>query len=85
MIFHFLINDINLLKQANFIVKMIEDVLGFDFKCDTIKVADNNEEKLLNIISSLREKLRASKNYELSDYVRDELGKLNISISDKKL
>ena len=78
-------NDINLLKQANFIVKMIEDVLGFDFKCDTIKVADNNEEKLLNIISSLREKLRASKNYELSDYVRDELGKLNISISDKKL
>ncbi len=78
-------NDINLAKQANFIVKMFEDVLGFDFKYDTIKAADNNEEKLLEIISSIREKLRASKNYELSDFVRDELGKLNISISDKKL
>ena len=78
-------NDKNLIAQANFIVKMFEDVLGFDFKCDTIKSADNNEEKLLEIISSIREKLRASKNYELSDFVRDELGKLNISISDRKL
>ena len=78
-------NNQNLIYQANFIVKMFEDVLGFDFKYDTIKTADNNEEKLLDIISSIREKLRASKNYELSDFVRDELSKLNISISDKKL
>ena len=64
---------------------MFEDVLGFDFKCDTINVADNNEDKLLEIISSIRQKLRETKNYELSDFVRDELGKLNISISDRKL
>lgn len=82
------LNDANLIKQLNFLVKMFEDVLGFDFKCDTISVVDNknssNEESLLNLIASIREKLRASKNYELSDYVRDELGKLNISINDKK-
>lgn len=77
-----------LIKQANLIVKMFEDVLGFDFSCDTISVsetASNNEEKLLELISSVREKLRQAKNYELSDFVRDELGKLNINISDKKL
>ena len=77
--------DQNLTIQANFIVKMFEDVLGFDFKYDTIKAVDNNEEKLLGIISSIRQKLRETKNYELSDYVRDELGKININISDKKL
>ena len=77
--------DQNLTIQANFIVKMFEEVLGFDFKYDTIKAVDNNEEKLLGIISSIRQKLRETKNYELSDYVRDELGKININISDKKL
>ena len=79
-------NDINLIKQANLIVKMFEDVLGFDFKCDTISVSSsNNEENLLKLISSIREKLRAEKNYALSDYVRDELNKLDINISDKKI
>ena len=79
-------NNQNLIIQSNFIVKMFEDVLGFDFKCDTIKAVDNNnEEKLLELISSIRQKLRADKNYELSDFVRDELGKLNINISDRKL
>ena len=81
-------NDINLIKQANLIVKMFEDVLGFDFKCDTISVSEtgsNNETELLALISSIRDKLRQAKNYEMSDYIRDELGKLNINISDRKL
>ena len=79
-------NDINLIKQANLIVKMFEDVLGFEFKYDTMSMSDNsNEQNLLQLISSIRDKLRANKNYELSDYVRDELNKLNINISDKKI
>ncbi len=79
--------DKNIAKEANLIVKMFEDVLGFDFKYDTIGIVNdnNNEKELLNLISSVREKLRQSKNYELSDFVRDELNKLNINISDKKL
>lgn len=74
-------------KEANTIVKMVEDVLGFDFKCDTIKAekVNNNEEKLLGLISDIRTKLRSEKNYALSDYIRDELVKLDINISDKKV
>ena len=81
-------NDENLIKQANLIVKMFEDVLGFDFSCDTINVSEegsNNEAHLLSLISTIREKLRQSKNYEMSDYIRDELNKLDINISDKKV
>ena len=81
-------NDINLLKQVNNVIKMFKDVLGFEFTCDTIeadKSENNNEEKLLGLIDSIRNNLRANKNYEMSDFIRDELNKLNISISDKKI
>lgn len=79
-------NDITLAKQATILVKMVEDVLGFDFKFDIIKEEskDNNAE-LLNLIADVREKLRLNKNYEMSDYIRNELNKLDITISDKKL
>ncbi|MBR2391696.1 MAG: cysteine--tRNA ligase [Clostridia bacterium] len=79
--------DINLAKQANNLSKMFEDVLGFGFKCDTIKKenVDSNDDKLMNLISDIREKLRTAKNYEMSDYIRDKLTELNISVSDKKL
>lgn len=78
-------NDVNLAKEANSIIKMIEDVLGFEFKCDTIKSVTSNDDKLLNLISEIRNKLRAEKNYALSDFIRDELVKLDINISDKKV
>lgn len=81
-------NNQSLINQTNLIVKMFEDVLGFDFKYDTISVSENsqnNEQKLIDLISEIRNKLRQEKNYVLSDFVRDELSKLNINISDKKL
>ena len=79
-------NDETTAKQATILVKMVEDVLGFDFKFDIIKEEskDNNAE-LLNLIADVREKLRLNKNYEMSDYIRNELNKLDITISDKKL
>ena len=79
-------NDETAAKQATILVKMVEDVLGFDFKFDIIKEEskDNNAE-LLNLIADVREKLRLNKNYEMSDYIRNELNKLDITISDKKL
>ena len=65
---------------------MIEDVLGFDFKSDIMSIeTKSNDEELLNLISTIREKLRANKNFELSDFIRDELSKLDISIKDKKI
>ena len=80
-------NNIDFINQANILVKMFEDVLGFNFKYDTIKVqtTESNDVKLVNLISDIREKLRQNKNYELSDYIRDELAKLNITTQDKKL
>ena len=78
-------NNINLAKQANNLVKMVEDVLGFEFKSDIIKEEKSDNGDLLNLISDIREKLRLNKNYEMSDYIRNELNKLNINISDKKL
>lgn len=80
-------NDENLAKQANYIVNMIEHILGFDFfsKEKVDEKSNENETKLLNLIGEIRTKLRANKNYELSDYIRDELSKLNINVSDKKL
>ena len=79
-------NDKNLAIQANNLVKMIEDVLGFEFKFDIMKEeTKSNDEVLLNLISNIREKLRANKNFEMSDYIRDELSKLDITIKDKKI
>ena len=82
-------NNIELLQQANNIVKMFKTVLGFEFDCDTIETekanTSNNNNDMLELISNIRNKLRESKNYELSDYIRDELSKLNINIADKKL
>ena len=79
-------NNIELAKQSNILVKMIEDVLGFDFKSDIIKEdKKSNDEALMNLISDIRTKLRAEKNYAMSDFIRDELSKLDINISDKKI
>jgi len=77
-------NDKNLAMQANILIKMYEDVLGFSFKCDTIK-EESNTDDVLTLLSSVREKLRAEKNFAMSDYIRDELAKLNINVSDKKI
>lgn len=73
-------------KELNNLIKMVEDVLGFDFK-SAIMVAEtsSNDEKLLEIISNVRNKLRADKNYELSDFIRDELVRLEIDVKDNKI
>ena len=81
-------NNQGLLKQANFLVKMFEDVLGLDFSCGIVKGESNSNEKedeLLHLISDIRDKLRQEKNYAMSDYIRVELVKLDVSVSDKKI
>lgn len=77
--------DKNLAKQANSVIKIFEDVLGLIFKGDIIKVENSNDEKLINLIADIRDKLRMEKNYAMSDYIRDELNKLDISVNDKKI
>lgn len=79
-------NNVELAKELNNLVKMVEDVLGFEFKSAImVTEASSNEEKLLEIISNVRNKLRADKNYALSDFIRDELVRLEIDVKDKKI
>ena len=57
-------------------------ILGLDTK---IESSADNSENLLNVIADVRNKLRAEKNYAMSDYIRDELNKLGIESKDKKV
>ena len=74
-------------KDLKFL-KIIEDVLGFDFKSAIMKeekTSNGLESELLNLLGEVRDKLRANKNFELSDFIRDELSKLDVHIKDKKI
>jgi len=60
-------------------------ILGI--KVDNSENYNNNSEisdNLMNIILQIRAMARMDKNYKLSDFIRDELGKLNIEIRDTK-
>jgi len=70
---------VNVMNQISFI-------LGLDFASKEEEKQDNsNEEKLLEIIAKVRSQLRLEKNYQMSDFIRDELAKAGISVQDKKL
>ena len=61
-------------------------ILGLDFEGAEVKEEKGgNEEKLLEIIADVRNKLRAEKNYAASDYIRDQLSAAGIVVSDKKV
>ncbi|MBQ8468601.1 MAG: cysteine--tRNA ligase [Clostridia bacterium] len=59
-------------------------VLGIDVNVVEDKNNDN-EEKLLGLISEIRNELRAEKNYALSDKIRDSLSVLGIESKDRKI
>ena len=59
----------------------ISQILGIDFFANDDETS-GDEEELLNIISDVRQKLRAEKQYDLSDEIRDKLVSLGIEVSD---
>ena len=59
----------------------ISQILGIDF-FDNDDGTSGDEEELLNIIADVRQKLRAEKQYDLSDEIRDKLVSLGIEVSD---
>lgn len=82
--------DENLAMQAYSLISMFSKVLGFTFKSQevvevAVQPANDDSEKLLALIGDIRDKLRGDKNYALSDYIRDELKKIDITINDKKI
>lgn len=80
-------NNTKLAQEYLFVLNKIAFVLGLKLeKTQTNQTKDSsNEDVLLNIISDIRTKLRAEKNYQMSDYIRDQLSQSGIVVKDKKL
>ncbi len=78
------LTDQETLREALGLFDEMAYVLGLKFETLTPK-SDDKEDKLLDIISSVRAKLRQEKQYALSDYIRDELAKNGIEVKDKKI
>ena len=69
------------MKVSLILKKFFNDIifiLGLDFN------TSNNDDatEYINLILNIREKLRANKQYDLSDEIRDELNNLGINVSD---
>lgn len=74
----FIIDDLLAIKHWFADISQILGIDFFDYKEET----SGNEEELLNIIADVRKKLRAEKQYDLSDEIRDKLVSLGIEVSD---
>ena len=61
----------------------LSSVMGFDLK-KSEQINDNLSAQLMEVLISVRQKVREEKNWALSDMIRDELGKLNIELKDRK-
>ncbi|NYV27425.1 cysteine--tRNA ligase [Streptobacillus felis] len=66
----------------NILEKYIKNVLGIEME---IEKNDDITEKLIELLNSIRDEARFNKNYALSDKIRDELLKLGIKTSDRKV
>lgn len=77
-------NNQELASEMVEVMGKIAFVLGLDFAKQDQK-NDGKEEVLLNIISDVRNKLRADKNYQMSDFIRDKLSENGITVNDKKV
>ena len=60
----------------------IEKILGFTIIVSNESTSDLSDD-LLKIITNIRQDLRAKKDWELADKIRDNLGDLDISLEDK--
>ena len=78
-------NDKELASELVCVLGRMAFILGLDFACRSQNQNNSNEEELMNIISDVRSKLRAEKNYQLSDYIRDRLAQSGIIVKDKKV
>ncbi len=82
------IADVTLTKEANYVLneayqvflEYAQDILGILKPQD--QQMDGLTEPLMEILLELRTKLRQEKNYQLADYLRDQLGALDIVIED---
>lgn len=86
------IKDINKLILNNGYIELKNVVANLRDKLVNIlgvelNMVKNNkiEEQLIDLLYRIREDARSNKNYELSDFIRDELFKIGIKTSDRKV
>jgi len=75
--------DVVILKYAKGAILELGRVLGLFFR-ETEGAGDEKMEALMNLIVELRDKLRAQKNFELTDKIRDEVTRLGYILEDDK-
>ncbi len=68
------------LVTAQDLFKELTGVLGL--KLETSEKAASNADAFINLLLDLRQELRAKKEYQLSDHIRDELAELGVIIED---
>ena len=69
---------INIIKTLG----QVEEILGFSIITQDDSTSDLSNE-LLDIITNVRQDLRAKKDWNLADKIRDELAELDITLEDK--
>ncbi len=72
-------------SELLFVMNKFAFVLGLDFSKKVEEKDSGESEKLLEIISDVRNKLRSEKNYQMSDYIRDRLAESGVVVNDKKI
>lgn len=67
-----------------FLIDTAENVFGIIHFEELNKRVEQLDDKLINLILDLRNRLKKEKKYELADMIRDELSKLGIELKDGK-
>lgn len=79
------VNLQDLQKAKNFLKTTIGDVFSLaDFEDDDKKRNLSLEDDLIKIIIDVRQQLKAQKNYQLADYIRESLARIGIILQDTK-
>lgn len=74
-------DEILSLKKIKNIIEEVDSFLGILFYKDAARTSIK-EETLIQILIETRTRLRAAKQWQLSDYIRDELDKIGIELKD---
>ncbi len=76
----------SLLKHATSIFGILEDLKRDECVREKREKKGSEEQKmderLLELLINVREKARKAKYYDISDYIREELGKLGVILED---
>ena len=71
----------NVIESIISTFKEIEEILGFNIV--SLDSSSDSSDAVLDILKNVREELRADKNWDLADKIRDELSDIGISLEDK--